>query len=141
MKTGFLLRKPISRNHAQDVWSGYSMNQRRFNSVRNEWDLCSKFSDADFSDCESDDSTYPKGTKFQRSLPHPTSTIPIPSSTSSPGDDIPMSEPGKTDGDECAPEVIEQATSHTIQWTIPVPYRIPSLTIGRTIRASGHRPE
>jgi hypothetical protein len=111
VKTGFLLRKPISRNHARDVWSGYSMNQRRFNSVRNEWDLCSKFSDADFSDCESDDSTYPKGTNFQRSLPHPTSTIPIPSSTSSPGDDIPMSEPGKTDGDECAPEVIEQATS------------------------------
>ena len=30
---------------------------------------------------------------------------------------------------------------HTIQWTIPVPYRIPSLTIGRTIRASGHRLE
>src|ERR1700729_1440684 len=127
-KTGFLLRKPISRNRARDVWSGYSMSQRRFNSFRNEWDLCPELPSDGSSDCDSDDSIYPKGTNFQRSLPHPTSTIPIPSLTSSPGEtggderaaleqvteiehatsDIPMSEPGETGGDELSAP--EQAT-------------------------------
>jgi hypothetical protein len=39
-KTGFLLRKSVSRPYAQSVWCSYTNSQRRYNSVRHEWDLC-----------------------------------------------------------------------------------------------------
>jgi hypothetical protein len=39
-ETGFLLRKAITRTHAQDIWSTYSKSQRRYDSTTHMWDLC-----------------------------------------------------------------------------------------------------
>jgi hypothetical protein len=41
--TGFLLRKSIGRNHAQDIWRSYSNSQRRYDSTTNQWDICEEF--------------------------------------------------------------------------------------------------
>jgi hypothetical protein len=39
-KTGFLMRRAITRSYAQDIWDSYSNAQRRYNSTLHEWDLC-----------------------------------------------------------------------------------------------------
>lgn len=41
-ETGFLLRTPITRSLAQDYWHNYTEKQRRYNSILNEWDLCTE---------------------------------------------------------------------------------------------------
>jgi len=60
VSTGFLLRKPVSRSYAQDIWSNYSKTQRRYNSVRNEWDLCTALDPGAIGtdDSDSDDDWY-----------------------------------------------------------------------------------
>jgi len=37
---GCYIRYPITRGELNDYWGNYSSNQRHFNSVYNEWDLC-----------------------------------------------------------------------------------------------------
>lgn len=39
-ETGFLLRRAITRSHAQDIWESYSNTQRRYDSILHQWDLC-----------------------------------------------------------------------------------------------------
>lgn len=65
-KTGFLLRKAITRSDARDIWRGYTKSQRRYDSTLHEWDLCtaldpktSKVVAGNFyDDSDSDDESY-----------------------------------------------------------------------------------
>jgi hypothetical protein len=65
-KTGFLLRKIITRSYAQDIWHDYTKSQRRYDSTLHEWDLCtaldpkiSKVVAGNFyDDSDSDDESY-----------------------------------------------------------------------------------
>jgi hypothetical protein len=61
---GFLVRKAAGRNHYSLIWGDYSAKQRRYDSFRNEWDLCVNFdpteqSGDDSYDMDDEDYEYP----------------------------------------------------------------------------------
>lgn len=45
--TGFMMRMPVTRLEIRDTgfWEMYSNEQRRYNSINNEWDVCTLFED------------------------------------------------------------------------------------------------
>jgi hypothetical protein len=47
---GFFIRKSVPRWQVEHIWDVYGDNQRRFDSFRNEWDLCERFDMQDISD-------------------------------------------------------------------------------------------
>ena len=80
--TGFLLRKIITRSYARDIWDTYSKSQRRYDSIRHEWDLCTALNPdpprvivADtYEDTDSDDEFPCTSPKFV-----PVPKLPVPS--------------------------------------------------------------
>ncbi|KAL0570959.1 hypothetical protein V5O48_010999 [Marasmius crinis-equi] len=52
---GFRIRKAVDRAEVHKAWSYYGINQRRFDSVANEWDCCSEFGDLIEGDDDYDD--------------------------------------------------------------------------------------
>ena len=58
---GHRIRLPAGRKHQEYHWENYSRAQRRYDSINNQWDLCSEFGDNDDemdSDDDYDDDTY-----------------------------------------------------------------------------------
>lgn len=51
---GFYIRTPAGKQNYETVFEDYGPRQRRFNSHRNEWDLCSDFDPDDDVACDSD---------------------------------------------------------------------------------------
>jgi hypothetical protein len=49
---GFYIRTYVPRWQVEHIWEAYGKNQRRFDSFRNEWDLCTQFDVQDTSDHE-----------------------------------------------------------------------------------------
>ncbi|KAJ7037644.1 hypothetical protein C8F04DRAFT_952498 [Mycena alexandri] len=43
LRGGNYIRTPGGRNNYEDLWDEYSAAQRRYDSFRNEWDLCEEF--------------------------------------------------------------------------------------------------
>ncbi|HEV7738262.1 MAG TPA: hypothetical protein VGO47_12935 [Chlamydiales bacterium] len=54
---GIRIRTLIPRRFAQNVWGSYNAKQAIFNSLRNEWDVCTEF-DPDPTDTDSDDDDW-----------------------------------------------------------------------------------
>ncbi|KAG6819796.1 hypothetical protein H0H93_008550 [Arthromyces matolae] len=50
---GFRVRRHAGRKHVDDIWEAYGSKQRRYDALRDEWDLCSEFGEN--SDDGSDD--------------------------------------------------------------------------------------
>ncbi|KAK7053076.1 hypothetical protein VNI00_004397 [Paramarasmius palmivorus] len=48
------IRVPVGRNNYDSVWGEYSDNQKRFDSIMNEWDLCENFGADDYTSADSD---------------------------------------------------------------------------------------
>ena len=49
------VRKQMTRNEAEQMWSLYSDRQRRYDSLTNEWDICTEFGDGPSDDDDDDD--------------------------------------------------------------------------------------
>jgi hypothetical protein len=58
---GFRVRRAAGRRNYDSIWEGYGDKQRRYDSFRNEWDLCEDFdpTDGPEEDSESDDTADP----------------------------------------------------------------------------------
>ena len=56
-KKGHLIRCFISRNLVDTVWGDYARSQKRYNSIRNEWDLCKLLDPT----AQPDESAYDEG--------------------------------------------------------------------------------
>ncbi|KDQ30234.1 hypothetical protein PLEOSDRAFT_1081782 [Pleurotus ostreatus PC15] len=54
-ENGYDIRKYVSRGQASVIWTSFADSQRRYNSFRNEWDLCSAFDPSAIPDDEMDD--------------------------------------------------------------------------------------
>ena len=52
---GFLVRRAVGRSHYEDEWSNYNASQRKYDSFRNEWDLCPILDPTGTPDHEHDD--------------------------------------------------------------------------------------
>ena len=74
---GFHVRRAAHRSDYESVWYDYSSNQRRYDSFRDEWDLCSEFGDSDASvrvldgddDDDDDDDALPSTLLPEDSIP------------------------------------------------------------------------
>jgi hypothetical protein len=58
---GFLVRRSAGRKHYSDIWDDYSKVQRKYDSFRDEWDLCPALDPTgqpDFEDDEYDDPSW-----------------------------------------------------------------------------------
>lgn len=67
---GELRRVLVPRTQASATWSMYTKAQRRFNSVKNEWDLCRQFVDDQTTSKESEPYSFDSDDSDE--LPHPT---------------------------------------------------------------------
>jgi hypothetical protein len=56
---GFLIRRAAGRANYDDYWERYGPNQRRYDSFRNEWDLCAAFDPHDEPMFDNDDDDDP----------------------------------------------------------------------------------
>lgn len=54
---GILIRTAMTRGQVDNIWEIYGRNQRRYNSVDNEWDLCVQFGEPS-SDSEDEDEDF-----------------------------------------------------------------------------------
>ena len=52
---GRRIRRSVGRGFQQQIWLGYSSNQHCYDSVANEWDLCSLFAPGEAADDEDDE--------------------------------------------------------------------------------------
>jgi hypothetical protein len=52
---GFLIRRAAGRGHYQTYWEEFGRKQRRYDSFRDEWDLCEQFDPTDRLDTDDDD--------------------------------------------------------------------------------------
>ncbi|KAG5222644.1 hypothetical protein IMY05_C2442000300 [Salix suchowensis] len=56
--SGYDIRRHVGRREVGDIWSSFSESQRRYNSFRNEWDLCVDFDPAAIPDEDMDDDSF-----------------------------------------------------------------------------------